>query len=188
MLLMPNLTLAIIQGLASGGVVGPAVPQLAQGIAGGIMRWVPLLIVSTVDTGTYGVGSGMAPFALDVGSLTTNLMNAYAVNGQLGPMSKPEAKGLASGLASGFAQGIMKTSHATTGSGDALARVFGPLAFSSLEQGFKAAGMKGPSSVKKCKAISTALFLGLQLFQMPIKILGPSSPSPGGGSGIGRVY
>jgi hypothetical protein len=183
----PNLTAAVTAGLLSGGMIGMATPKLALGIGGGLARWIPLLVVQTTDAGSLGVGTGAIPFAVPAPLLISNLIIAYAANGQIGPSAPLEATGLGNGLATGFAQGLMKTNHPGVGTGTALARVIGPPAFSSLMQGFAAAGITGQGATLKANAISTALLVCLQAFQVPIPIVGSASPAAGGGVGIGKI-
>lgn len=182
-----NLTAAVAGGLASGGMLGPATPMLAAGIANGLCQWIPLLIVQTTDAGSLGAGTGFAPFAVPPPLLISNLVAAYAANGQIGPMAPLEATGLGNGLAAGFAQGLMKTNHPGVGTGTALARVLGPPAFSSLMSGFGSAGITGQGASLKANAISSALLVCLQVFQAPIPIVGSASPAAGAGVGIGKI-
>lgn len=180
-----SLTQAVLTGLISGGMLGPATPKLALGVAGGLMRWIPLLIVQTKDVGSAGAGTSSTPFSIAPSILVSNLLLEYAQNGQLGPMAPLEAMGLGNGLAAGFAQGTLQANHPGCGSGTALAKVIGPPAYSSLVKGFESAGITGQGAPKKAKAISNALRTALQVFEAPVVIAGPPSPSPGGGSGIG---
>lgn len=178
---------AIGTGLVAGGMLGPAVTQLAGGIAIGLMIWVPQLQVITADTGTLGVGAGVMAFAVPPPLLIGSLLVSYPANGILGPMAPLEGTGLGIGLGLGFAQGQMITIHPLVGSGSAIARVTGPPAFPSLMAGFGSVGMKGPGSVMKANAISTALVATLQIFTLPMPIVGAASPSGSGGVGTGKI-
>lgn len=183
----PLLTGTIITGLLSGGLIGPAMPKLASGIAIGISTWVPQLTVNTVDTGSLGVGAGFLPFLIPPPLLIGSLLVAYAANGHLGPMSPLEATGIGNGISLGLLQGIIQTQHPTVGTGTAVGRVSGPPAFSSLMQGFSSVGITGQGASQKANAISIALMVTLQSLVFPIPIVGSGSPSPSGGVGIGKI-
>jgi len=178
---------AIAGGLASGGMLGLAVPMAAAGIANGLCQWIPQLVVQTVDVGFLGAGTGFVPFAVPPPLLTSNLLIAYAAHGLVGPMAPLEAVGLANGLAAGFLQGLIMTTHPGIGTGTALARVLGPPAFPSLMLGFASAGITGQIAPLKASAISSALLVCLQVFQVPVPIVGSPSPFTGGGVGIGKI-
>lgn len=181
-----SLTATIAASLAT-PFKGVAIPQFALGVSSGLMLWLPQLVVQTVDTGTLGVGSGVAPFALPSIYLTEVLLQSYAENNQIGPQAPIEATALGQGLALALAQGVMTTTHPSVGVGTGVARVYGPPAFPSLMQGFAVAGLVGQGAGSKANAISTALVKALAAFTSPIPIVGPSSPTVGGGTGIGRI-
>jgi len=183
----PNLTLAITGGLFSAGMLGTSVPQLAAGIASGLTRWLPQVVVLTTDAGSAGAGSGASPFQLPLPVMVGAMLSAYVTMKQLGPMAPLEAVGLANGLVQGFAQGIMKTTHTSVGSGTAIVRLVGPAAFSSLMAGFASVGIKGTNSANKAQAISIALQNVFGAFSPPIPIVGSASPSGASGSGFGKI-
>ncbi len=173
--------------LLSSGIIGPAGPTLAKGIGAGIAAWVPQVLVVTIDSGTAGGGSGQAPLTVPMPNMIQAMLASYAINGQLGPMSPLEAMGVAKGVTSALATGILKTSHIGVGSGTGVAKFIAPPAYQSLIQAFKAAGMTGPLSEKKAKAISDALLLIFTVLSAPIPIVGAASTSPGSGTGVGRI-
>lgn len=182
-----GLTGAVAAGLAAGGMVGQAVPQLAAGVSAGLMIWIPQLTVTTVDAGTLGVGTGLLPFAVPAPLIIGSLLAMYPANGHLGPMAPLEATGLGTGIATGFAQGLMTTNHPTVGTGTGVARVVGPPAFPSLVAGFGSVGITGQGSALKANAISSALVLVLQSFTVPIPIVGAASPTGSSGVGVGKI-
>lgn len=182
-----GLTLAIAGGLASVGLLGSATPQLAAGIANGLLIWLPQLTVQTVDAGSLGVGAGLLPLTIPLPLLLSNLLIAYAANGQTGPSAPLEATGLANGLSVGLPQGSLVTTHPGVGTGTGVARLTGPLAFPSLMQGFESAGIKGQGASLKATAISTAFVAILDAFQTPIPIVGSASPTSAGGTGFGKI-
>lgn len=181
-----SLTATIATSLAS-VFKGAAIPQFALGLGAGLLLWLPQLTVQTTDTGTLGVGAGAAPFALPSFAFSELLLLAYAENQQLGPQAPIEASALAQGICLALAQGVMTTTHPSVGVGTGIARVYGPPAFPSLVLGFGGAGLVGQGATQKANAISSALMKAVAAYVSPIPIVGPSSPTVGGGSGVGRI-
>lgn len=186
-LVQPLLSATLSTGLVSGGMLGPAAPKLASGVAAGICLWAQQQTVTTVDAGVLGVGSGQFPLLVPYPILVANLLASYASNGMIGPMSPLEATGLANGLTLGFAQGLLKTVHPTVGVGAGVGRIVGPPAFPSLMQGFSSVGITGQGASLKASAISMALVLTFQAIIFPIPIVGSPSPIPSGGVGTGKI-
>lgn len=186
-LVAPVLSATITGAIFAGGLIGPAVPQLGSGIGQGIALWVQRLKVVTIDAGAVGVGKGLAPLIIPQPLIMTNLLIAYAANGQLGVMAPLEATAIANGLFVGFAQGVISTTHPSVGAGAAIARIQGPPAFSSLMQGFSSAGITGQGASKKANAISLALSIIIQTLVLPVAIVGAGGPSPSSGSGSGSI-
>jgi len=186
-LVAPVLSATITGAIFAGGLIGPAVPQLGSGIGQGIALWVQKLKVVTVDAGVVGAGKGLAPLIIPQPLIMTNLLIAYAANGQLGVMAPLEAVAIANGLFIGFSQGVISTTHPSVGAGAAIARITGPPAFSSLMQGFSSAGITGQGASKKANAISLALSLAIQTLVLPVAIVGAGGPSPSSGTGQGSI-
>jgi hypothetical protein len=186
-LVPPALTATITVGLMSGGMLGTAVPQLASGVGIGLTLWAQQQTVSTIDTGTLGVGVGLGPFVIPPPLLTANLLVAYAANGMLGVMAPLEAVGFGNGIALGLAQGMLQTMHPLVGTGTGIGRINGPPAFSSIMQGFASVGITGQSSAQKANAISMALMMTIQSLVFPVVIVGSASPVASGGVGNGKI-
>lgn len=183
----PALTATLLAGLSSVGLIGPAVPKLASGIAIGVSLWVQQLAVQTTDTGSLGVGKGTGVFAVPSPALISALLVAYAANMHQGPMSPLEATGIGNGLSSGLAQGLLTTAHPSVGVGGGVAKIVGPLAFPSLMQGFSSVSITGQVASLKASAISSALLVVTQALLLPVVIVGSASQFASGGAGFGKI-
>lgn len=186
-LVAPILSASVTAGILSGGLIGPAVPQLGSGIGQGIALWAQQLKVTTVDAGAAGTGKGLGPLLIPQTLIMNSLLLSYTINGQLGVMAPLEASGIATGLFVGFGQGLISTTHPSVGVGAAVARITGPPAFSSLMQGFSSAGITGSGASKKANAISMALTMIIQTLVLPVAIVGAAGSSPSSGSGFGSI-
>jgi hypothetical protein len=183
----PNMTAAIAAGISSSSFTGISIIQLASGIASGIIMWLPFVQVQSVDSGTAGAGATVLPLVVPPILLQNALLSTYITAGHLGVFAPLEATGLALGLSNGFAQGVIQMTHAGVGSGTGVVKFLGPPAHPYLMQGMASAGMTGPFSTMKAQAISQALLIVLQALTFPVPIIGPPSPSPASGVGIGKV-
>ena len=178
---------SLIAGLRSSAMLGEEVPKLSQGLGNGLFAWANALTVTTIDTGSGGVGVGFIPWLVPSAILIPNLLATYTANGLLGIMAPLEATGLGNGLSLGFAQGALFTNHVGVGSGAGVARVSGPPAFSFIMAGLASVGIKGSGAAQKASAISQALAATLAVFTLPIPIVGSASPSVVAGVGTGRI-
>lgn len=183
----PTLTTVFTSSLISSGMLGTAVPKFASGVALGISLWVQKLSVTTFDVGLVGVGTGLLPFLFPQPIFLSSLLGTFVTNGLTGPMAPLKATGLANGISLGLAQGIVTTNHPTVGSGAAVARVSGPLAFSSLMQGFSSVGITGSGASREANAISIALRITLQSLVLSVPIIGAGGLSPSSGIGSGKI-
>jgi ABC-type transport system involved in cytochrome c biogenesis permease subunit len=184
---MPVVVGLVTANLISGGIAGPAIPLLANGVGTGLINWLPTVVVITTDSGSAGVGSGFMPFIVPLGPMMAGMLASFAVNQMLGPMAPLEAMALAKGVSGALSLGILKTTHSGVGSGTGVVRLIAPPAFPFLVSAFKSSGMKGDTAVKKAKAISDAILISFNVFSVAIPIVGPSAPTAGSGSGIGKI-
>lgn len=179
---------ALIPMLAASGMLGPAMPQLASGVAAGVILYnTSSLKVITVDAGTLGVGAGAAPVLVPQPLLLSSLLTAFAATGILGPMSPLLALGLANGLSIGFLQGLLVTVHPTVGVGAGVAKFVAGTAVPSMIAGFASVGMVGPGAIKKATAIGIALDITFLALVLPTPIVGPPTPLPSAGAGFGQI-
>ena len=182
-----NLTLSIAGGLASGGATGMAVPQVAAGLAAGIMIWLPQVVVTTVDAGAIGVGAGTIPFAMPPPLLIAGMLSGMPSSGITGIMSPAIATGIANGLALGFLQGLIITAHPSVGTGTGICKLVAPPALPSLQAGFLSSGITGIASIQVATAVSTGLLVAVNAFTLPTPIVGGAGPSPSSGVGVGTI-
>jgi hypothetical protein len=161
-------------------------PQLAIGVANGLVTWAGQAVVLTVDTGTLGAGVSIAPLIVPSPLLLQNILIAYAAQGMLGPMAPLQAAGLANGISLGLLQGQLIVYHTSVGAGACVARITGT-SVPSIIAGFASAGMTGPSGIKQATAIGIAIDLTFTTFTTPLPIVGPPSISPGAGVGAGKI-
>lgn len=174
----------LVPSLVSCAFIGTDVPKYANAVAQGLVRWIPLVKVTTTDVGSAGVGSNV-PFPLIVITpvLYANLLSGMLGQGLKGPLMPLFVSGLSTGLTTAFFQMLIKTTHPSVGVGAGVARMNAPPAFPSISAGFASAGMKGPSSIKAAKALATGLDRTFASLIMPVAIVG--SPSPVGSAGVG---
>lgn len=178
---------SIIAGLTSAGMLGERVPQLASGIATGLVNWVRTLVVTTADTGTAGSGTGFIPWVFLAPVFIPNLLTAYSSNQLLGLFAPSEATGLGNGICTGFLQGALVTQHPQIGTGTGLCKIIWTPAFPFLMAGFSSAGIVGPSAWRKANAISQALDASLAVFILPTPIVGSATPTASSGVGFGII-
>jgi hypothetical protein len=163
----------LIPNMIATGMLGSEVPKIAAGIANGLVKWVPSIVVQTTDTGSLGVGSGgPIPLVVPQPVLYANLMAGDAAFSFFGPMSPLFTLGVANGLAATFAQALIKTTHPGVGVGNGIATFRAPPAIPQMIVGFAEATLvgDGPTSLV-----------------VPVQIVGSASPSGGSGTGFGQI-
>lgn len=185
---LPPAAVAIIYpSLLSVGMIGTGTPNYALGIATGLSLWVPTIQVSTIDTGTFGVGVGLLPLVVPPPLLIGTLTDGYVQNGLYGPMAAIQIIGLATGIAGALALGIITTAHPTVGVGTGVATFTPPPATPFMLQGFAAVGITGDGPTKNANAIGTGLMEALAALILPVPIVGSPAPAPSGGVGKGSI-
>jgi hypothetical protein len=185
---VPGIMGAVLPNLISVAMFGTGTPKYAKGVALGVSYWIPKVKVNTVDVGTAGAGKNVPlPFVVPNALLYSNILMGMTVNGLAGVLMPVFAVGLSNGLTMAFLQMLVNTNHPTVGVGAGVAKFSGPPAYSSILQGFKAAGMNGDKLPKKARALGMALDVTFASLVIPIAIVGPPSISPGGGSGFGNI-
>lgn len=183
----PTMAGAIAPNLAASGSIGLSAPQLALGVGIGVATWTQQIVVSTVDTGTLGSGSGVPTPILIPPSLIGNMLSGFASFGMTGILSPALATALANGIMLGYLQGLLVTSHPTVGVGAGVAKFSAPAAGPSIIAGLGSAGMSGQQVPKIGGAIGMGLDLSFASLVMPVAIVGAPSPSSGGGVGVGKI-
>lgn len=177
----------LVPALAAAAQTGIAVPQFATGVATGVTLFAAQSTVTSVDTGTAGVGATTLPLLVPQPLLLSSMLAGFAATGQVGVMAPLLATGLANGLALGFLQGLVVMTHPGVGVGAGVAKVIAVGAIPAMIAGFAAATMVGPGSVKMATAIGIALTLTFATYTLPIPIVGSPSIVPSTGVGIGKI-
>lgn len=184
----PGIVGVLTPALAASGMLGQAMPQLASGIAAGVLLWTSTTLqVATVDAGAAGSGVGSLPCTIPPPLLLTGLTTGFTSMGLLGMMAPALIGGLTAGLAAAFAQGVITTAHPTVGTGTGVATFPGPTAVPSMVGGFASVGITGPSGVQMATAIGMGLDIAFGAFTIPVPIVGPSAPVSSSGLGTGKI-
>jgi hypothetical protein len=184
----PGIIGAIVPNLVSVAFTGTDVPKYANAVAQGLVRWIPLVKVSTVDVGTAGVGVNVPlPLPVPTPVIYANLLIGMAAQGFNGPFLPVFCQGLSNGLALAFLQMLIRTNHPSVGAGAGQARFNAPPAASSMLAGFASAGMNGPSTAQAARSVAICLDRTFASLVIPVAIVGPSSPSASSGSGFGGI-
>ena len=173
--------------LLATGMLGVSTPTFALGVGIGVSTWLKSVPVSTIDSGSLGVGSGQLPLVVPQPLLLANIMASFVSMGVIGPMSMLKAVGLATGLSLAFPTGIIKTTHPGIGVGTGVAK-FGPVpAAPFIIAGLAQVAMTGPGVVQVATAIGLGINLTFTALVLPIPIVGAGSPAGGAGVGYGMV-
>jgi len=177
----------IATSLGSVAILGLAVPSFSLGVAIGVAKWLPQVTVSTVDTGSAGVGTGGLPFAVPQPLLLGFLQVAFTSMGIIGVMAPLKVLGLANGLASTLAMAAISTTHTGVGTGTGIARFSGPPAGPSIILGLSEVGMTGPGTVRIGNAIGMGLTNAVLAYTVSVPIVGSASPISAFGTGVGKI-
>jgi hypothetical protein len=168
-------------------MLGVSAPQLAGGIASGIMMWIGQLTIATVDVGTLGTGTGQLPCTIPQPLLLGGIQTGFASMALVGVASPALALGISNGLAAAFPQGLIMTVHPTVGVGTATATFPGPSSVPSMIGGLRSVGMVGTQTDRLSTAIGMGLDIAFASFVIPVPIVGAATPTGGSGVGTGKL-
>jgi hypothetical protein len=185
---LPAFTGVIASNLLGAALIGVEIPRLASGVATGLVYWAPQIVVSTIDTGTAGAGVNvplpwLIPQPLLFGLLSANVPPA----GFVGLFVPSMVAGLSNGLSVSFLQMLISTTHPTVGTGTGIAKFTAPPAAISMLAGFASVGLVGEAAPRLATAIGVSLDASIANLVIPVVIVGPPSPSPASGTGIGKL-
>jgi len=184
----PGIIGAIVPSLVSCSFLGTSVPKYANGVAQGLVRWVPLIKIQTIDGGTAGVGSNIPlPLVVQTPVLYANILSGMLSNGLNGLLMSAFVSGLSTGLTTAFAQMLIKTTHPGVGVGTGVASFRAPPAFASISSGFATAGMNGPASLQAARALATVLDITYASLLIPVAIVGSPSTIGASSTGFGTI-
>jgi len=179
----------VAPNLLAVGNIGIGVPKFSLGVAIGVCQYFGIYAkVTTVDTGTLGVGTSIIPLIVPFPLLQASLYTGFSSMGILGPMSPLMITGLSNGLMTGWiALALIQTNHPGIGTGTGVAKIVGASAIPAMITGLAAVGMVGEGSIKTATAIGMALDITFAAFVQPVPIVGSASPAGGVGVGFGSV-
>lgn len=185
---VPGIMSVLIPNLVSTGMIGTDGPKYARGVAVGLSIWVSLVKVTTIDAGSAGSGTNVPlPILIPSPVLYANLLQGRASHDLVGIFMPTFMLGLANGLSTSFLQMLVKTTHVGVGTGSGVAKFSAPPAFTSIIQGFSAAGMSGPAVSKKAAALGQALDTTIASLVLPVVVVGSASPVAATGTGFGGI-
>jgi hypothetical protein len=184
-------TLPVFQGfLSSGGAAGPGSGQIAGGLAAGLFQYLTSAVVlTTVDVGTLGVGTGFGQgLFLEPVSFTASLQGIALSHGLAGSFAPGLCSAISLGLCSALSAASVFTTHPLVGAGAGKVQIIpvgiGPAVFSSA---MLAAGLTGPSAPSLGDAVGLALDSSIASVLGAVAISGPPNVYPSSGSGFGRI-
>lgn len=183
----PGIAAALIPSLLASGNTGIAVPQFALGVATGVTLFAQTMVVASVDSGTLGVGATTLPLLVPQPLLLSSLLAGFAASATVGILAPAVAAGLSVGLNIGFLQGLLIMTHPSVGLGAGVAKFVPAGAVPAMVAGFAAAGMIGPLAIKTATGIGIGLTTLFAAYTLPVPIMGPPSPIPSSGAGIGKI-
>lgn len=183
----PGLLAPIAANLIATGHLGIATPQLAAGVAAGIMLWSPLVQVISVDVGVLGAGTGLVPLLVPPPLLLAGLAVGFASFLLIGPIAPLTVQGLSQGISQGMLLGQVITVHPTVGIGGGVCTFKGPPAGPLMIAGFASVGLIGISAAQMANAVGLGLDIAFTTLVLPTPIVGSPSPFPSGGAGIGKI-
>lgn len=183
---------ALLTGyLGGGGVFGVSSPQLAAAISNGFCQYaISSVVVNTVDVGSAGSGTGvglgmvLAPPVL-VGSLTATFEGAQI----RGPLRQSIITAIANAVSDTLRLALVNTVNVGVGAGTGKATLApNPAASVPLMiTNFFGLALAGVSSPVLASAIANGIDQALPSATGVIVIAGASGPSPGSGTGVGKL-
>ncbi|KKL27294.1 hypothetical protein LCGC14_2386580 [marine sediment metagenome] len=191
------LVLPAVQGLQAASLAGQAIlgvsmPQMATAIAQGFLQYAlsPSLVVTSIDVGFLGAGTGIAstislPSPAIVGPMQ-GIFTAAQING---PMRIPLVNAVAAAISQALIAAQVVTVNAGIGAGTGKA-IFVPNPGASVPimiASFAAALLVGVGAQVLATAIAQGIDAALPTAVAQIVITGAPGPYPGAGSGVGKI-
>lgn len=191
MALTPGAVAGLLQAsLAGASVLGTAAPQLAASIAAGFVSYVTSApTVQTADVGTLGAGVGNGVgLIVSPGAISGPLSGFFIANGIAGVVKDAVAAAIGSALSTALASAQILTTHPGTGVGTGTVLTVIPVPGASVPAMVAAfSGLLGTSSAAFATSVAQAVDAALPTARGVVAITGPSSPYPGGGTGVGKI-
>jgi hypothetical protein len=179
-----------LAALIANGLVGPGTSQLATGLATGLSQYVQAgVIVTSIDIGTLGAGTGIGPsIVLNPNILIPAMTASLAGHGIIGSLMPAQANAISFGISASLALGIVQTINTGVGIGAGKLQLIPNGSGGTLfVAGFKAAGMSGSMANNMGLAVGLALDAVILSALGVVIIVGPPNIVPGAGIGIGKI-
>ena len=190
--LVPPVAIPLVQaGLTGNAILGVSAPQLALGVSNGFTTYaVSALLASSKDVGAAGSGTGTG-FGLFLAepALIGAMQSTFTANGINGPMRSNLINAIAIGISQSLKAALINTLNVGVGVGTGIVNLVPntPAAMGLMVTNFVAAGLVGPNSVTLASAIAQGIDLALPSATGVVIIAGAAGPSPGVGTGVGKV-
>ncbi len=192
-LVPPVVATTLLANFAGNTIIGISAVQLATAISAG---WCSYMlagpVVSTADVGSLGAGAGLGfGLIMSPGSLSQSLRSAFTSHGINGSHREPLIGALSAGLCQSLLLANIVTVNAGTGIGTGKIVSVLPVPAVSIPamiSSFVGVGLVGMSAFGLATAIAQGFDQALPAAQGQVVIVGPPSPFPGGGGGLGKVF
>jgi len=187
----PGTTLPIFTAaLLANGLVGSGTKQLAAGLAMGLFQYTQTgVIVTSIDVGTFGAGTGIGPSIVLLPTILLPAMtDSFIGHGIVGPFMPAQANACAYGISAALALAVVETVNPLVGVGAGKLQLI-PNGTGSVifPQAFTQSGATGSMSAKMASAIGLALDAVIASAIGIIAIVGIPSIVPGAGLGNGKI-
>jgi hypothetical protein len=183
----PGLVAPIAAALAGTAHIGVQVPKLALGVAMGTVLWAQAAQVVIVGAGAAGAGTVSFPAIVPAPALIPTVLAGFASQGLAGIRSPLLATALATGVSTGItSQSLILAAFPGVGSGVGVAKILGD-ATGPMVAGFLTAGLTGTQNMKLAAAVGIGMNSCFAALSIPVPIVGPSGPSPGSGTIVGKI-
>ena len=188
----PSITIPIFEGaFKANKMTGPSATQLAIGCANGLFQYMSGYgcVITSIDIGILGVGKGtgsgiIIPEPVILGAMIPILAGHLIV----GPFSPVTANAISMGISLALASALINTVDPGVGTGAGKIILVPNGAGSAIfASALVEAGLVGPMSVALGTSIGLTLDTVASAAQGVTVILGPSSPIPSTGLGVGTI-
>jgi len=183
---------ALLTGyFSAGGILGVSSPLLATGISNGFVQYALTgVVVSTIDVGAAGSGTGVGTgFALPPPALVGTLIATFEGAQIRGVMRQPLILAIANAVSDTLRLALANTVHAGVGAGTGKVTLIANPAVSVplMVSNFGAATLLGVASSVLATAVAQGIDQALPSTVGVVTIAGAAGPSPGSGTGVGKL-
>ena len=177
--------------LGAGGILGVSSPLLATAISNGFIQYaLSGVIVSTVDVGAAGSGTGVGTgLSLPTPALVGSLIAAFEGVQIRGIMKQSLALAVASAVADTLRLALANTVHAGVGAGTGKVTLVpnSGVSVPLMVANFSGVSLVGVASPVLATAIAQGIDQALPSTVGVVVIAGAAGPSPGSGTGLGKL-